>query len=309
MDARTGRALPVLLALGCTWGASFLFIKVIVDDTGPLELVLGRLFFGMLAIAGYILVTRRKLSVTPRLVMQTSVMSLFSNVIPFGLIALGEEHISSGNASILNAMVPIFTALIAAAVLADEYMTPARAGGLVLGLAGVAVLTGEDVLDVTSASVLGQLAIIGAAACYGAGAVYARNLLRGSDPVSLAILQTSLGTLITLPILLTVRGGSPDFSLELDAWVSLLALGLLGTGLGYIGWLWLIESVGSVRASLVTYIVPVIAVFLGWVVLDESIGLNTVAGGLLIVAGVASVMRGGSAPAPRSTIILAEAEA
>lgn len=140
-------------------------------------------------------------------------MALFSNVVPFALIALGEEHISSGNASILNATVPIFTAVIAAAVLSEEYLTAGRIGGLILGLIGVGVLTGEDVLDVTNANVLGQFAIVGAAACYGAGAVYARNLLRGSDPVTLALLQTSLGAMITVPILLAVTGGSPDLNI------------------------------------------------------------------------------------------------
>ena len=209
MDARTGRAVPVLLALGCTWGASFLFIHVIVDETGPLELVFGRLLFGMLAIGAYVLVTRHKFTPTPKLAAQVSVMALFSNVIPFGLIALGQEHISSGNASILNATVPIFTSIIAAAVLDEEYMTMGRIAGLVLGLLGVGVLTGKDVLDVTSASVLGQFAIVGAAACYGGGAVYARNLLRGCDPVTLALLQTSIGAIITVPILLAIRGGPP----------------------------------------------------------------------------------------------------
>jgi drug/metabolite transporter (DMT)-like permease len=304
MDARTARAVPVLLALGCTWGASFLFIHVIVDDTGPMELVFGRLFFGMLAIGAYVLVTRHRFKVTPVLVAQVSLMAVFTNIIPFGLIALGQEHISSGNASILNATVPIFTSVIAAAVLAEEYLTPARIGGLALGLIGVGVLTGEDVLDVTSASVLGQFAIVLAALCYGSGAVYARQLLRKNEPVTLALLQTSLGTLITIPILLAVRGGTPDYNISLEAWGSILALGVLGTGLGYIGWLWLIENVGSVRASLVTYIVPCIAVVLGWLVLDESIGVNTIAGGLLIVAGVASVMRGAAPPAREGTIIV-----
>jgi drug/metabolite transporter (DMT)-like permease len=303
MDTRTARAVPVLLALGCTWGASFLFIKVIVDDTGPLELVLGRLLFGMTAIATYVLVTRHRPVFSVQLALSASVLCLFSNVIPFALIALGEEHISSGNASILNAMVPIFTAVTAAAVFADEYLTPPRIAGLVLGLVGVAVLTGEDVLDVKSANVLGQLAVVGAAACYGFGAVWARGVLKRTDPVSLALMQTFFGTLITIPLLLAVTGGSPDFHVSLEAWGSILALGLLGTGLGYIGWLWLIENVGSVRASMTTYIVPCIAVVLGWLVLDESIGVNTIAGGLLIVAGVASVMRGKALQAPELTII------
>jgi drug/metabolite transporter (DMT)-like permease len=91
-----------------------------------------------------------------------------------------------------------------------------------------------------------------------------------------------------------------------EAWLSLLALGTLGTGLGYVGWVWMIEVLGSVRASLVTYIVPVVALILGWLVLDESVGVNTIAGFLLIIAGVATVMRG-QAPAPREPLEAAPA--
>lgn len=298
---RTARAMPVLLVLACTWGGSFLFIKVIVEDTGPLEVVLGRMTFGLLAVGLFMAFTGKRPDVNGRLLLQMSGMALLANIVPFGLIAWGEEHIPSGTASILNSTVPIFTAAIAAGVLTEERFTVARAGGLVLAFLGVAVLTGEEVLDITSANVLGQLAVVAAAACYGVGAVYARILLRGQDPVNLSFLQLALGVVFTAPLLLLVRGGSPDVSVAPEAWASIVALGMLGTGFGYIGWLWLIENIGSVRASLVTYIVPIIAVFLGWLVLDEEIGLNTVLGGLLIVGGVASVMRG-QAPAtqPRS---------
>ena len=92
--------------------------------------------------------------------------------------------------------------------------------------------------------------------------------------------------------LLFVVSGTPNYSLSLEAWASLIALGTLGTGIGYLMFVWLIENIGSVRASLVTYIVPVLALFLGWLILDESIGVNTIAGFLLIITGVATVMRG-----------------
>jgi drug/metabolite transporter (DMT)-like permease len=285
------RSLVTLLGLGCVWGASFLFIKVVVDETEPLELVLGRLFFGALTISLFMLATRHRLVVTRRLLVQMSVMAIFSNVIPFGLIAWGEEHIESGTASLLNATVPIFTAVIAAAFLPDEHFTVGRAVGLLLAFLGVGVLTAEGSLDVTDSNVLGQLAVVLAAVCYGCGAVYARTLLRGNDAVNLSVLQTSLGTLYTIPILLLVSG-APNYDLSAEAWASMFVLGVLGTGLGYIAWLWLIDSIGSVRASLVTYIVPIVAVVLGWLVLDESVGVNTIVGGLLIVAGVAVVMRG-----------------
>ena len=296
----TARALPVFAMVGGIWGSSFLFIEVITDETGPMEVVTGRLFFGVLAISAYMLWTRRRVRVTPRLLLHVSVLAMASNVIPFTLISWAEEHIQSGTASVLNSTMPVFTAVFAAALLDEERFTRPRLVGLALALGGVAVLTGEDALDITDSSVQGQLAVVAAAACYSMGAIYSRNLLASNEPLDLSVLQVGIGFLFSIPITLAVTGGSPGFSLSLQAWASLIALGVLGTGLAYVFYLWLIEHVGSVRASLVTYVIPVVAVFLGWAVLDETVGLNTVIGGLLIIAGVASVLRG-QVPARRSS--------
>ena len=288
----TARALPVLLGLGCAWGCSFLFIEVVVEDTGPLELVLGRVFFGTLAVAGYMAVTRHPVRANRGLFLPVSVMALLGMVLPFALIAWGQEHIESGTTSVLNAAVPVFTAVFAALAFEDERFTAGRLLGLALAIAGVLALTGEDIVDVTDSAVLGQLAVVAAGICYGAVAVMARNLLRDQDPVNLSMLQLGLATVYSVPLVFVFSGGSPDYRLDPEAWASLVAVGMIGAGIAYIAYLWLIENIGSVRASLVTYIVPIIAVFLGWAVLDESIGLNTIAGGALIIAGVASVMRG-----------------
>jgi drug/metabolite transporter (DMT)-like permease len=217
------------------------------------------------------------------------------------LIAWGQEHIESGTASVLNSTMPICTSVFAAAFLLEERFTPARLAGLLLGFLGVLVLTGKDVLDVTDSSVLGQFAVIAAAACYGVGSVVSRTLLRSTDPISLSALQVTAGAFLSLPLLFGVTG-TPDYTLSAEAWLSLLALGAGGTGVAYVAYLWLIDVTGSVRASLVTYIIPIVGLFLGWAVLDEGIGLNTLAGSALIIGGVAIVMRGG-APAPESTSI------
>jgi len=286
------RATLLLLALGLTWGGSFLFIKVIVEDVSPMELVAGRLFFGSLAVGGFMAWRRIPLRWTPGLAARVTVMAALANILPFLLIAWGEEHISSGTASVLNSTLPLFAAIFGAAFLAEERFTSARAAGLVVGFCGILVLTGDDALNVTDSSVLGQLAVVGAAVCYGASSTYTRALLREHDPVSLSALQLILATALSVPLVLLLDGVPAYGSMGLDAWLCLLALGLAGTGIAYIVYLWLIEHTGSVRASLVTYIIPVIALALGWLVLGESIGLNTVAGAALIIVGVASVMRG-----------------
>lgn len=301
----TPRALLTLLALGGVWGASFLFIKVVVEETSPLEVVLGRLLFGAVVVLAFLALKGGLRDWTPSLWAKAAVMALLANVLPFALIAWAEVHIESGTASVLNSSMPLFTSLFAAVFLTEEQFSPGRLAGLVVGFLGVAVLTGGDVLDIGRASVLGELAVVGAAACYGLATVYARTILRSQEPLALSGLQLLTGTLIALPLLLAVEG-APDLTLSLEAWLSLLAMGAVGTGAAYVVYLWLIERVGSVRTSLVTYIIPVVGLLLGWAVLDEAVGVNTLLGAALIIGGVASVARGQvpalrRAPAPSLT--------
>jgi drug/metabolite transporter (DMT)-like permease len=299
---RFGSSTPlvVLFLLGGVWGASFLFIKVLVGEVSPLEVVAGRMFLGAVAVLAFVRLRGAPLRFEAPLLLPVAALTVFSHVLPFGLVAWGEEHIDSGIASVLNSTMPIFTAAIAAALLPEEVFTPGRLAGLLLGFLGILVLSGEDILRITDAGVLGQLAVVAAAACYGLGSVYARRLLRRIDPVSLSVLQLTAGVLICTPFVLALDGIPAFGSMSLEAWGSLLTLGLAGTGIAYLGYLWLIEHTGSVRASIVTYIVPVVALLLGWLVLDESIGLNTLGGAALIIVGVATVMRGrGPAAAQR----------
>ena len=304
----TPRALAVLIALGSVWGASFLFIKVVVEETSPAALVEGRLFFGLLAVLAVLAYRGGPFRWSPSLLLKVSAMAVLSNIVPFLLIAWAEERIDSGVTSVLNSTMPLFTAVFAAALLAEERVTVARFAGLFLGLLGVVVLTGGDIVDVTDSSVVGQLAVVASAACYALGAVYARVLLRSEEPLGLSGLQLLAGTLLALPLLLILDGGRPHYSLSVEGWLSLVTLGVMGTGFGYVTYLWLVDHVGSVRTSLVTYVLPVVGLFLGWAVLDESLGLNTLVGAALIIAGVASVMRG-QAPARQRVVPVAAPEA
>jgi len=298
--------IAVLVALGCVWGTSFLFIKVIVDEIAPLELVTARMFFGACVMTLFVIANRSAIPRRPWFWAQVAVFALFSNVVPFALIAWAEQHIDSGVTSVLNSTMPLFTALFAAAVLAEEEFTAGRIAGLMAGLAGVAVLAGRDIVHLTDSGVAGQLAVVGAAACYGAMAVFARTLLRTNDPVTLTSLQLAVGTVIALLITIPVEG-VPDYgALGLKAWGALLLLGLVGSGVAQWVYLWLVDNIGSVRSSLVTYIIPIMGLLLGWLVLDEHIGPSVIVGFLLILTGVAAALRG-QAPSSERTAIAPEA--
>ncbi len=282
------RTLFVLLILGAVFGSAFLFIKVILEEMGPLTLVAGRLILGSTVALAVMLFRREPFHWSLPLAGKVSLLSALSMFFPFTLVAWAEQHVDSGIASALISTMPLFTAFFAAAVFADERLTPGRLAGLAVGFAGVVILAGGDI-DVTDSSALGLLAVVGAAASYGAGAVYARALLRSEQPLALGTLELLAGTAMALPLAFAVEGG-PSLAIGLKAWGALLALGVLGTGLAFVAYLWLVEKAGSVRASLVTYVVPVFGLFLGWAVLDERVGLSAVLGTALIIVGVASVM-------------------
>ena len=282
------RTALVLLGLGVIFGSAFLFMKVLVAEIGPLTLVTGRLILGAAAVLTVLAIRREPLGWTPALAAKVTLLATLSLVIPFGLIAWAEQHIASGMAAALISTMPLFTALFATGVFADERLTAGRLAGLVAGFAGVVVLTGGD-FDLTDSSVLGQFAVIGGAASYAAGAVYSRALLKSQNALSLGGLEMVIGALIAAPLAFAFDG-VPTFALSLKAWSALLALGVVGTGVAFVGYLWLVDKAGSVTGSLVTYIVPVVGLALGWAVLNEGIGLNALVGVLLIILGVVSAM-------------------
>ena len=278
----------ILVAAGSVFGSAFLFIKVLIDEVDPMTLVALRLFLGAAAVLGVIALRRQRLGWTPVLAAKVGVLAVLGLVIPYGLISWAESHIDSGIAAALISTMPLFTAVYATFLFTDERITLGRVAGLLAGFAGVVALSGAD-FDVTDSSVLGQLAVVGAAASYGAGAALSRKLLKTEEPLSLAGLELVLAALIATPLALAIDG-SPDLAISAKAWGSLLALGVGATGLAFIAYLWLVDNAGSVRASLVTYVVPVVGLFLGRAVLGEQVGLNAIAGTALIVLGVAGAM-------------------
>jgi len=287
----SSRYLAVLVALGSVWGASFLFIKVVVDETAPIELATGRVFFGAVALAPFVWRRGLRLSGRPWVLRDLLLLAAFSTAIPFVLISWAELHIDTGIASVLNSTMPLWTAVFASIFLVDEHLTPLTVLGLLVGFGGVAVLSGGDLTSLRQAGLLGHLAVVGAAACYGAGAVFARARLQAEDRVTLSVIQLTMAALLLAPFSLAIEG-APTLDLSAKAWLAWLTLGVVNTGLANVVYYWLILHVGSVRSSLVTYIIPTVGLLLGATVLGEELGLNALLGAALIVVGVAIVASG-----------------
>jgi drug/metabolite transporter (DMT)-like permease len=208
-------------------------------------------------------------------------------VLPFMLIGWGEEHISSALASVLNACTPLFAAGFAAGLL-GERLRPPQLVGVGFGFFGVAVVAGVGSSDLAGSSLLGSLAVVLAGAGYGFGFAYANRFTTGLSALQLSFGQLLAGTLILAPVaVLDVAAGR--VALGPQAALCLILLGTLGTGYAYLLNYRTLQESGATVASLVTYLVPLVAVVAGVLVLGEPFSLRLILGGLVVIAGVALV--------------------
>ena len=271
----------VFILLGAIWSSSFMWIKIAVQEVGPITLVAFRVLFGLLFGVAVILIQRVQL---PRNFKEWSPLLLLgiTNVaIPFFLISWGEQSIDSAVAAILDATVPLFTILIAHYLLHDDKMTWPKVLGLLIGFAGVVILMSKDIGS-SFGSLLGQLAVVLACAFYAGSAVYARRtteetpgILRSAGPLISATLIMWLGTfLVERPVQVPHLG---------ITWIALLFLGVLGSGLAFVLSYYLIHEIGPTRTSMVTYLFPLGGVILGVAFLNEQLSWQLSVGAVLIV--------------------------
>lgn len=273
-----------LVVLAMIWGASFLLMKFALEGISPMQIVLGRLTFGALAL-GLVLAARREaLPREPALWGHLTLMAVVANIVPFFLFGWGEQYVTSGMAGVLNGTTPLFTLVFAMALLPEERLSTLRAMGLLVGFAGVVLVVGPWRGGGDNA-LAGQLACLGAAACYGVSFTYTRRNITGRAavlPLSLAQLLCAAGLLwLAAPVLAWT-----PVRLTPTVVGSVVVLGALGTGIAYALYYRLINDAGATTASMVTYLVPVFAVALGIVVLDEPLTWNLFAGAAVVILGV-----------------------
>ena len=276
----------VFTLLGLIWGTSFLWIKIAVQEVGPFVLVAFRLLFGLLGLLVVMFFQRQNIPRYRRTWLAFLFMGFFNTALPFTLISWGETRIDSGLASILNGTVPLFTIIIAHFWLHDEKITLPRIGGLAVGFIGVVVLVSRDVgPQGLHGNVFGQLAVIAAAVSYALAITFSRRYLRGVAPVlqSFAVLLIADAMLwLAVPV-----AEKPLIWPSLPmTWLALAWLGVLGSCTAYLMFFWLINAWGPTRASLVTYVFPVIGLLLGIIFLGETADWRLLAGSLLIVGGI-----------------------
>lgn len=274
------RSWTLLLTLAAIWGASYLFIKIGLRDLDP-----GMIAFVRIALAAAVLVplaaSRGALRGLGERAGMLALVGAVQVAIPFVLIGVGEQEISSSLAGILVASTPLFTALLAIWVDHEERAQGLRMVGVGAGLVGVVVLLGLD-LSGSAAALLGGLAVLGAGLGYAVGGFLVKHRLRGIQPVGVAAGVMVASTVILVPV---AAFSVPDHVPGAGPIAAVATLGLLGTGVAFALFYELMARVGPARSFIVTYLAPGFAVVYGVTLLDEAITPATIAGLALIVGG------------------------
>ena len=284
--AMNARNWGLLLLLALLWGSSFFFYKVLVAALPPITVVLGRVGIAAIAMNLWLLAQGQRMPGGGRLWLRFVLLGFLNSVLPFVLIAWGETRIASGMASILNATTPIFMVAVAHWGTEDEKLSPGKAVGIALGILGVIVLVGPSAFA-GGGTVWGELAVIAASCCYAFGGVYSRRF-KELPPLQAATGQITGATLFLVPLSLLL---DKPWTLALphpDVWAAWLAIALVNTALAYVVYYRMVANVGVTYISLVTFLIPVIALFLGAAFLGESVTLQALAGMAIIALGLAA---------------------
>jgi len=287
IDARDWSLLAVLSVL---WGGSFFFNGVVLKELPPLTVVLLRVALAAMILLPVLRAYRIRFPVGLSGWKPFFAIALLNNVLPFSLIVIGQTYIPSGLASILNATTPLFTVVVMAAA-GDEKLHARRVVGVVTGLIGVIILHGQDLhgqgvqgqdLGFQSGEGVGILLCLAAAFSYGLSALYARRKLSNSPPLATATFQ-----LLASALMMTVVAAVVERPWQLPmpgvtTWLAMIGLSALSTALAYIVFFQILRRSGSTNVMLVTLLIPVTAILLGYLVLGESISLREIIGALVI---------------------------
>ena len=282
----------MLLLLSILWGGSYFFVEIALLEWSPLLIVAVRVLIAAAVIWGIVLAAGLPVPRARSAWVAFFWMGLLNNMLPFLLIVWGQKEIESGLAAILTAVAPIFTVIVAGLWLTDEPVTRSKLLGTVLGLIGVVVLIGPSALAGIDVNLLAQLAILGAALSYAVAGVYARRFPRMNiDPIVAAAGQLLMSSLLMGLLALILEEPGQLLETSIKVWVAILSMAVFSTALAYILYFRLIASAGATNAILVTLLIPVTAILLGAIFLDERLlwphflGMFAIGVGLSVIDG------------------------
>lgn len=279
------RAWIELLLLAVIWGASFLAVRLALNELPVLTAVAHRTVWAMLVLWIVVLVMRLPVPRNPKIWAAFLVMGLLNNVIPFGLMAWGQLHIETGLTSILNAATAIFGVLVAAIVFSDERLSARKMIGVSLGFIGVATAIGLENFTRLDLNSLAQLAVLGGAASYALAGAWARHHLSGLPPQIAAAGMLTGSSLVILPAALYFDGPI-RFDLLPMTWAAISYYAVIATAGAYLLYYRVLAMAGSGNLMVVTLLIPPVSILLGWAVLNEALHTRAYVGFGLLAIGM-----------------------
>jgi len=278
--------LPAYVALGITWGCSFIFIELGLKFLTPFGVAFGRCILGAITLLLVVKVSKIKLPSEKSVWQKLWIVAMLLNVVPGVLFAFAQQYVTSVLAGIINATTPLMTLIFMLILFREEKLKREQILGLLIGAFGVMVVLGVW-KGVGENQLLGVVALLVAVACYGYSFPYTtRKILPlGLKPEAAAAMQLSMAAITLLPFYL-INGISKDYYPP-GSVLAMLTLGILGSGFAYIWNFSIIAAAGSSIASSVTYVTPVVAVFVGWLFLAESITWHEPVGAVFVILGAA----------------------
>jgi drug/metabolite transporter (DMT)-like permease len=280
----------LLVTLALMWGCSFLFIEIALEGLTPLWIVTARTVTGAFVLLVVLGIRGRSLPRSRTMWRHLLVLGLLSNAVPWAAVAWAQQAIPSGLTALLMALVPSST-LIVSALIGLERVTTTRAIGLLLAMSGVGITVAADLDD--TGRVLAILTVVAATLLYACATVYAKRYVSGTEgPLTIATGQLLTALAVVVPAALVVDPIPDVAQLSLPVIGAVIALGVFGTGLAFLLFYMLVARVGATNTTMVTYLIPIVAVVAGAVVLGERLGLAALAGGVLIGLGIWLAQRG-----------------
>ncbi len=300
MPSRSLKDWALLLALVAMWGSAFMFNKLGVATVPPATLVAGRLLIGALILLAVVHALGAQLPPLGRGWLPYIVLALVGNCLPFYVIVWGQKTVDSALAGILMAAMPLVTVVLAHFFVLEERMTRNRAAGFALGFLGIVLLMGPAALSGIGGSaleVVSQLAVLSGALCYATNSVLTRLMIKGNILTTSAAMLV-VATVVMLPIAVILDRPwtlAPSFSSA----AAIIWLGIGPTAVATLCYFKLIGSAGPTFMSLVNYLSPPVAVFLGVTLMGEHPGVEAYTGLALILTGIAlSQLRPRTPPVP-----------
>ncbi|MGD1895843.1 MAG: DMT family transporter [Phormidesmis sp.] len=269
------------------WGSAFIFMEIALPTFSPLMIVAGRMGIAAIVLNLIVQFQGKQLPKSATVWAECAALSTVNNLLPFGLVVWGQQHIDASLASILIASAPVFTLVIASAV-GKERLTLLRGLGVLLSFSGVVVLIDFQVLRDLDPRGLGELAMLGAALCYSLSGFWGQRF-RAIPAEIVSTMTITMGSLIAIPLMLWVETPSrADFE---GAWswpagLSVVALGVFSTALAYVVYFKLLAEIGVVNTSLVSFLVPLSALIMSLTFLNERLSGETIVGMSLILVGL-----------------------